>query len=126
MVHRHQNPLWSILADDRLYAFFIADGFHIPRALIHVLLKTKNVDKLILTSDLMHFGGLKPGEYRFGDMDIFLEENGKLHHAENDQLAGAALPIDRCANYLQSAFNFSSEDIHRIAFENPLKLLKLR
>lgn len=123
MLHRHENPLWPILVEDRLTAFFIGDGFHLPPALLKVLFKTKTPERLILTSDLMHFGGLEPGSYKLGGLDITFEKNGKLHHAGGEQLAGAALPINRCAEYLHTSLGISEEIIHRIAWENPLALL---
>lgn len=123
MLHRHENPLWTILAEDRLTAFFIGDGFHLPPTLIEVLFRTKTPERLILTSDLMHFGGLEPGSYTLGDLDISFEKNGKLHNAGSEQLAGAALPINRCAEYLHTRLGISEEIIHKIAWVNPLKLL---
>ena len=124
LIHRHENPLWTILSDDRLYSFLITDGFHLPPPLIKVALKTKPSDKLILTSDLMHLGGLEPGPYRIGDLPIVLEKNGKLHREGSSQLAGAALPIDACSAYLHDSLHVSREEIHMMTRTNPLKLIQ--
>jgi N-acetylglucosamine-6-phosphate deacetylase len=123
MIHRHKNPLWTILSDDRLSACIITDGFHLPIPLIRVILKTKPIDKVILTSDLMHFGGLHSGTYSLGGVPVILEDNGWLHQADSSQLAGAALSIDQCARFLHHSLSVPIEDIRKMVYNNPLKLI---
>jgi len=123
MIHRHENPLWTILSDDRLYAFFIADGYHLPQALTSVILRSKPPGKLIITSDLMHLGGLPSGSYEIGKLKVLLEKNGRLHQEGSSQLAGASLPIDRCAEYMEKICGVSKERVHAMTYTNPLKLL---
>jgi N-acetylglucosamine-6-phosphate deacetylase len=125
MIHRHLNPLWKLLSDDRLYAFLIADGFHLPLPFLKVALRSKPPDKIIITSDLMRFGGMPAGSYMIGEQPIVLEENGKLHQKGSTQLAGAALPIDGCVKYLQDTLALSPEIIRRITRINPMDLLQI-
>ena len=38
---RHPNPIWSQLAEDRLWASFIADGHHLPPETFKAMLRAK-------------------------------------------------------------------------------------
>ena len=59
---RHPNYIWDQLAEDRLWLTLIADGFHLPPAVIKVFLEVKK-EKAILVSDAVSFAGCKPGVY---------------------------------------------------------------
>lgn len=76
---RHPNYIWDQLADDHLWAGLIADGFHLPDSVLKVAMRTKR-DKAILVSDVVHLGGLQPGEYEthIGGA-VVLTPTGKLH-----------------------------------------------
>lgn len=90
MLRRHPNILWEQLAQDGLYASFIADGFHLPEAFLKVAFRTKG-EKAFLVSDATAFSGMAPGIYQshIGD-EVVLEENGRLCMKANpDLLAGA-------------------------------------
>jgi N-acetylglucosamine-6-phosphate deacetylase len=91
MLPRHPNYLWSQLAEDRLWASIIADGFHLPREVIQVFKKVKG-EKLFFVSDSVALAGLPAGDYDTtvgGKVTLSLE--GKLHLRDNPQvLAGSA------------------------------------
>jgi N-acetylglucosamine-6-phosphate deacetylase len=93
-IKRHPNYIWSQLADDRLWAGLIADGFHLPASTLKVMIRTKGT-KAILVSDAVNLAGMPPGRYATPlNDDVVLEPNGFLHLAETpDILAGAALPL---------------------------------
>jgi N-acetylglucosamine-6-phosphate deacetylase len=51
LVDRHANVLYAQLAEDRLWACFIADGHHVPRAALCVGLRAKGWRRSILASE---------------------------------------------------------------------------
>ncbi len=98
---RHPNYLWSQLADDRLGASIIADGFHLPAEVIHVFKKVKN-EKLILVSDSVSLAGMPPGDYdlHIGGQ-VTLTPAGKLHLRNNPAIfAGSANHIKHGVSFL--------------------------
>jgi N-acetylglucosamine-6-phosphate deacetylase len=98
---RHPNYLWSQLADDRLYASIIADGFHLPPEVIHVFKKVKN-EKLFLVSDSVSLAGMPPGDYdlHIGGQ-VTLTTAGKLHLRNNPSIfAGSANHIKHGVSFL--------------------------
>lgn len=91
MLPRHPNYLWEQLAEDRLWACVIADGFHLPESVLKVMFKVKG-DRAIIVSDATYLSGLPAGEYRTQKgIGIIKTEEGKLILADNPKLlAGSA------------------------------------
>ena len=91
MLPRHPNYLWEQLASDELWACVIPDGFHLPDAVLKVVMRVKG-DKAILVSDAVMLSGMPPGEYNLHiGGRVVLTPEGRLHTAENPKiLAGSA------------------------------------
>lgn len=91
MLPRHSNYIWEQLASENLWSTIIADGFHLPDAILKVLLKVKP-QTTILVSDATCFAGLPPGIYsgHIGG-EVELNSEGKLSTKDNPNiLAGSA------------------------------------
>lgn len=94
LLPRHHNYFFEQLADDRLQAMLIADGFHLPPALLKVILRVKGRSAL-LVSDAVALAGCAPGTYAspVGGR-VVLTPEGRLHPEENPNLlAGSAQPL---------------------------------
>ena len=101
IIPRFPNYLWSQLADDRLGASIIADGFHLPAEVIHVFKKVKN-EKMILVSDSVSLAGMPPGDYdlHIGGQ-VTLTKEGKLHLRNNPSIfAGSSANLKECVAFL--------------------------
>ncbi len=101
MLPRHNDILWGQLAEQKLSAGFIGDGFHIPPAFIKVLLRMKG-ENAILVSDATCFAGMPPGEYQshIGN-EINLDKNGRLSlKAQPGILAGSAADLLQSIEWL--------------------------
>lgn len=92
-IHRHNNPLWAQMADDRLTPTIIADGFHLNPDELMVFYKVKGPDNLLLISDVTKLAGMPPGEYMWDGKKVLLTPEGKLRLPDLDVLAGASLSI---------------------------------
>jgi N-acetylglucosamine-6-phosphate deacetylase len=55
---RHPNFIWAQLADDRLDAGFITDGFHLPADAFKAMLRAKGLERSYLVSDTTAAGRL--------------------------------------------------------------------
>jgi N-acetylglucosamine-6-phosphate deacetylase len=91
MLPRHPNYIWDQLAEERLFASMIADGFHLPDAVLKVFIRMKQ-EQAILISDSMMYSGMAPGRYTSpATGDVRLTPEGKLHmEGEPGTLAGSA------------------------------------
>jgi len=91
IIPRHPNYIWEQLAEKKLYASLIADGFHLPDSVLKVFIEVKK-EKAILISDGMPLTGIKPGRYRTLQTGrVVLCPDGRLHLEGNKEiLAGSA------------------------------------
>jgi N-acetylglucosamine-6-phosphate deacetylase len=121
-IHRHYNPLWPQLSDDRLWISMIADGFHLPPEMIQVFYKVKGANKIILTSDITRLAGLPAGEYKMMGSNVRLTKEGKIRLEAQDVLAGAALPLIKGVENMYKYTHCSLADAIHMATRNPASL----
>lgn len=123
LIDRHENPLWPQLADDRLAASIIADGYHLNKAEVNCFFRMKGIENTLLVSDALDLAGLPPGEYTRLEREVVLTEVVKFP-AEN-VLAGAASPLNSCVTTMMKLTACSLEDAVHMASTNPAKELGL-
>jgi len=98
------NHIWEQLADDRLMAGFIVDGFHLPAAFLKVALRAKGADRAILVTDAAAPAGCQPGRYQLGEVAVDLTPDQRVVLGGGSRLAGSALRLDRAiANVMRTA-----------------------
>jgi N-acetylglucosamine-6-phosphate deacetylase len=126
MINRHDNPIWTGLADDRLAAMIITDGHHITPAMIKTIIRTKGYDKVIMVSDQTAVTGLKAGRHKLFDDDVILTAEGRLYNPQTGYLAGSGCTLLQCCEYLISLDLISEAELVQMVYDNPLKLLNLQ
>ena len=122
-VDRHRNTLLAGLANDDLISMIITDGHHLPDSLINTIIKAKDISNVIVVSDASPIAGLRPGKYYVSGNDAILEENGLLHNPEKKCMVGSSATMLECMNYLASLKLLSEEELARVGFYNPLRLI---
>jgi N-acetylglucosamine-6-phosphate deacetylase len=126
LINRHANPLWPQLAEDRLMASIICDGFHLLPEEVNVFYKTKGSEGLVLTSDVTALAGMPPGEYTKRGRTVELTPEGKIILPSQNVLAGAASPITKGVGNVSQFTNCSLADAIHMASRNPAKLYDLK
>ncbi len=122
MIHRHNNPLWAQMADDRLTPTIIADGFHLNPDELSVFYKVKGSDNLLLISDITKLAGLPSGEYAWNGKKVLLTPEGKLRLPEQDVLAGASFSIRKGIGNMMKYTGCSLEEAIQMASTNQAEL----
>ncbi len=121
---RHRNYLWAQLAEDRLTAGLIGDGFHLPPDVLKCLIRAKGPERCVLVSDLSGMAGLPPGRYSTNLCDLEILPNGKMVIAgQQELLAGATLPV---GEGVVNAMRFAGLELPqavRLATEKPLHVV---
>ena len=126
MIHRHNNPLWPQLADTRLTASLIVDGFHLTREEVQVFTRAKGAEGVIIVSDLSSLAGMPPGEYeRFG-RTVVVHPNGMIALPSQNVLAAASFLITRGVENMVRFTGCSLADAIHMATRNPARLIGLR
>jgi len=116
------NTLWDQLADDRLAASVIADGFHLPASFLKTALRTKSANRLVLVTDAAAPAGAAPGRYRLGEVDVELGTDGRVTLAGGTRLAGSALTLDRAISNAMHLAGATLAEAIAMATLNPARL----
>jgi N-acetylglucosamine-6-phosphate deacetylase len=124
-IHRHHNPLWPQLADDRLTASIIVDGFHLTREEVRTFINAKGTENTILVSDLTRLAGMPPGRYEDFGRELVMTEEGAIKFPEEDVLAGASFLITRGVENVMKFTGCSLQEAVDMASKNPASLLGL-
>jgi N-acetylglucosamine-6-phosphate deacetylase len=94
LVDRHTNPIFSQLAEDGLYACFIADGHHIPYPTLRIGMRAKGPLRSVLVSDIAFLSGLPDGDYVMEGNEVELRDGG-LWVKGSWMLSGAARTLEQ-------------------------------
>lgn len=126
LLPRHPNYIWDQLADERLSAGFIGDGFHLPLSVIKVILKVKGA-KAVLVSDSVSLAGKPAGNYHTPvGGDVVLTDDGKLHlSGRPGTLAGSAQTLIQAIAHLCNNNLCTMAGAVNLASVNPAALLGL-
>lgn len=125
-LHRHANPLWDQLADDRLFASLIFDGFHLPPNVMRVVLRAKGIDRCVLVSDAVSLARMPAGIYEtpIGGK-VELHQNGRLSLYGTEYLAGSASSLKDCIEVAVRMAGCSLAQAVQMASRNPLRVLSI-
>ncbi|MBN1482666.1 N-acetylglucosamine-6-phosphate deacetylase [candidate division KSB1 bacterium] len=121
MIHRHNNPLWPQLADDRLSPSLIVDGHHLRPEEVRTFYKVKGAERVLLISDALDLAGMPPGEYIAGGKKVVMTPDGTIKYPEQNVLAGASLPIGRGVQNIMIYTQCSLADAVHMASRNPAR-----
>jgi N-acetylglucosamine-6-phosphate deacetylase len=123
---RHPNPIWDLLADDRLYASAIFDGQHLPSSVMRVLWRVKGAERLVLVSDAVALARMPPGRYvtRVGGQ-VELSSSGRLSLPGTEVLAGSTSSLRDCIENAVRVAGCSLAEAVRCVTVNPWHALGL-
>jgi len=123
LIRRHPNYLWEQLAHDDLFATVIADGHHLPPAVLKCVARVKGPERLAVVSDAVSLGGLAPGSYAGGRHEVL--PSGKIVVAGTPYLAGAGHLMDTGVANLVRFTDLSLAQAVRCAAAVPARILGL-
>ena len=124
MLHRHRNPIYPQLAEDRLSASLIADGVHLPGAVLQTYFRAKGAARIVLVTDAMAAAGAPPGRYTLGDLLLEVGANRVVSEPGKPHFAGSALTMDRAVSTLVQAGRVLLVDAWDAASLRPRKLFE--
>ncbi len=122
--HKFENTIFAQLAEDRLVADFIADGIHIPRQALKVMLRAKGVERSILVTDAVSAAAVPAGLYPFAGFTVERGTDGSVRvPGEAAVLAGSSLTLDAAVRNVVSWGMASFEEAILMASANPRRLM---
>jgi N-acetylglucosamine-6-phosphate deacetylase len=125
LLPRHENYLWEQLACDDLWASVIADGHHLPAAVLRCILRVKTPNRTILTCDASSLAGLPAGRYREWGQELEVLPGGRVMVPGTGLLAGSGVFTDACVRHAVVAGGAGLVDAVEMASARPRQLLGL-
>jgi N-acetylglucosamine-6-phosphate deacetylase len=123
LAHRAPGLVGAALADPRVIAGFIADGFHVHETAARVAFKAKGADGIALVSDAMPPAAGGPKAYELQGRRV-IQEGLKLT-LEDGTLAGAAITMLDALRYVTGALGVDLASALKMATLTPARLLRL-
>ncbi len=119
--HRNPGAVGAVLAFPEVGAEIIADGHHVHPELVRLLLRDKDLNKIVLITDALKPTEQKAGPlYANGEEVVFRDEI--FHRKSDDVIAGSSLTMIRGVKNLVS-WGVRLEDAAKMASANPAAIL---
>ena len=119
--HRAPGLTGAAMADDRLYAEFIADGVHLHGDIVRLLVRCKGADKAVAITDAMEAAGLPDGAYQLGGQPVTVR-GGEARLADGT-LAGSVLTMRQALHNLIHLFGVAPHDAVRMCTLTPAEAI---
>ncbi|MBQ9741848.1 MAG: N-acetylglucosamine-6-phosphate deacetylase [Kiritimatiellae bacterium] len=123
LIPRHNNVLFTALADERTTVMFIPDGHHLPDTVLKVFTRAVPMKRLVAVSDAQYPAGMPPGDYDVCGAKARLEPDGLLWNPARKCLVGATTPMGMMMDLLQERIGLTREECLMIGRDNPLALI---
>lgn len=123
---RIPGVLEAALLLDALDAEVIADGMHLPAALLQLVVKTKGIDHVILVTDAMRGAGLAPGHYKLGslrDGQTVWSDGTIARMPDGVSFAGSVATADRLIRVMHEDVGVTLWQAVNMMTRNPAKAL---
>jgi N-acetylglucosamine-6-phosphate deacetylase len=121
--HRKPGVVGAALLADELYAELIADGVHVHPDVMHLLIRMRGRDRVMLITDAMSAAEFPDGAYTLGGQDVFVRE-GEARLMDGT-LAGSTLVLDQAVRNLIQLCHVSLVDAVYMASATPAAAIGL-
>ena len=111
---------------DGMAVEIIADGHHVPSSLLHVIVKVKGEDNVVLVTDSMRGAGMPEGPSILGglaDGQECIIEGGVARLMDRSGFAGSTCTADRLVRTMSTIGGVSLETAVKMASLNPARVM---
>lgn len=123
--HREPGLAGYALSDDGIYTEIIADGHHVSRPMLELVLRTRPPEKIVLVSDSLPCS--KTGRRRslLEGRPVFRRPDGTLR-TQDGALAGSNITLGEAVRFVKSLGVVSARQAEAMATVNPMRMLGLK
>lgn len=125
---KHGGVLEYGYYQDGMSLEIIADGIHVPKELLRMVLKIKGPDRIALITDSMRAAGLPEGRYIIGSLKNGQEvivEGGVALLPDRSRLASSVATTDRLVRTMMEATGCSIVDAIKMSSTTPARMMKI-
>ncbi len=125
---RKAGAVEAALLNDNVTVELIADGRHLPSAIIELVYKIKGPGRISIVSDAMRATGTKRNESILGSVQKgskVIIEGGVAKRLDKKSLAGSITPLNRMVKYLYENTSIPLLDIVKMVSATPSDIMRL-
>ena len=119
---RSLGVIESAFLRDDMYVEIIADGKHLPRELVQMIIKIKGTDKVALVTDSLEIAGTDITEGSMAGVD-FIVEDGVCKLRDRSAFAGSIATADRLIRFISKDCGFGICEAVKMMTAVPAQLL---
>lgn len=120
--HRNPGVVGAVLRSNVSFEI-IADTIHTHPAIFQIMLNAKGKNKLILITDSMRAGCMKPGNWELGGQKVIVDDNSA--RLTDGTLAGSILTLNKAIFNILKNTDLKIYEAVALATLNPAKQLKI-
>ena len=123
---RHAGAVEAAYLLEDMNVEIIADGIHLPKALLQFVYKFKGPKRTALCTDAMRGAGMPEGEYRLGSLkngQTVIVENGVAMLSDRSALAGSVATADRLVRTMINLAEVPLYDAVQMMTSTPASIL---
>ena len=124
MGFRSLGVIESAYLRDALYVEIIADGKHLPKELVQMIVKIKGIDKVALITDSLEIAGTEIKEGVMGGTP-FIVEDGVCKLSDRSAFAGSVATADKLLKFMVSEAGFNICDAVTMLTKTPAEILSV-
>ncbi|MEJ2884708.1 N-acetylglucosamine-6-phosphate deacetylase [Pedobacter sp. GR22-6] len=127
--YRYAGVIESAYLLDEMTVEIIADGIHLPSALLKLVYKIKGVENIALITDAMRAAGMPAGKSILGSLKTGMEvivENGVAKLPDRSAFAGSVATANQLVKNMIDLADVSLPDAVRMMTETPARILNLQ
>jgi len=122
--HRDPGATGAVLEDPRVNIELIADGTHVHRVILKILIRQAGVDRVSLVTDAMAAAGGADGRYVLGELEVDVVD-GVARLVGGGAIAGSTLTMDSALRFMTMQTGLPIVDVVAMASTNPARVLGL-
>ncbi|MEG1562913.1 MAG: N-acetylglucosamine-6-phosphate deacetylase [Bacteroides sp.] len=122
-IYKREGTIESVFLMDEMTVEVIADGIHVPPAILQLIYKLKGVARTALVTDAMASAACMVGT-EIADKRVLIED-GVCKLADRSALAGSIATTDRLIRTMVQQAGISLQDAVRMASETPARILHI-
>lgn len=123
--YRSLGVIESAFLRDELFVEIIADGSHLPKELVQLIVKIKGADKVALITDSLHIAGTDVTEGVMGGTD-FIVEDGVCKLRDRSAFAGSVTTADKLLSFAVQECGFDISAAVSMLTAVPARILGIR
>ena len=123
--HREPALVGAAMNLKDTYAEIICDGNHVVFPAVRALIDAKGKDYCILIDDALCVKGCEVGEYRLGEFEVEIRENGSVYLKGTDTLAGGTMKFNKALQNLVEKAMVPMDCAINMATLNPARYLRV-